>query len=240
MLLRSRVWSAGRLLLLAGALVATFFVFAAIAMRVAVRAREVTVPDLVGQPLADAQARAADLDLSLRIDEDRRVDPAVPAGHVLEQDPVAGSSARRQRSIRVWISAGARVAVAPRLLGESERGAEIRLAQEGLTAGDIAEIRSSEYPSDVVVAQDPAPGVETSTVRLLVNRGEDRAIYVMPDLIGLNGDRAAEVMRARGFRVAITARASSPGVPPGIVVRQTPQGGYQVRPGDAISLEVSR
>ncbi|MGE0041976.1 MAG: PASTA domain-containing protein, partial [Vicinamibacterales bacterium] len=102
------------------------------------------------------------------------------------------------------------------------------------------EIRSADYPSDVVVAQDPAPGTVTSEVRLLVNRGEDRATYVMPDLIGLNGDRAAEVMRGRGFRVAIVARASSPGIPPGVVVRQTPQGGYQVHPGDAISLEVSR
>ncbi len=29
-------------------------------------------------------------------------------------------------------------------------------------------------------------------------------------------------------------------IPPGVVVRQTPAGGYQVHPGDAISLEVSR
>ncbi|MGE3190073.1 MAG: PASTA domain-containing protein [Vicinamibacterales bacterium] len=240
MLLRSRVWSVGRLFLLAGALVATFFIFAAIAMRVAVKAREVTVPDLVGQPVADAKALASGLGLSLRIDEDRRPDPNVPEGHILEQDPAAGASARRQRSVRVWISAGARIAVAPSLLGESERGAQIRLAQEGLAAGTVAEIRSADYPSDVVVAQDPAPGTVTSEVRLLVNRGEDRATYVMPDLIGLNGDRAAEVMRGRGFRVAIVARASSPGIPPGVVVRQTPQGGYQVHPGDAISLEVSR
>ncbi|MGE0043309.1 MAG: PASTA domain-containing protein, partial [Vicinamibacterales bacterium] len=192
MLLRSRVWSVGRLFLLAGALVATFFIFAAIAMRVAVKAREVTVPDLVGQPVADAKALASGLGLSLRIDEDRRPDPNVPEGHILEQDPAAGASARRQRSVRVWISAGARIAVAPSLLGESERGAQIRLAQEGLAAGTVAEIRSADYPSDVVVAQDPAPGTVTSEVRLLVNRGEDRATYVMPDLIGLNGDRAAE------------------------------------------------
>ena len=91
-----------------------------------------------------------------------------------------------------------------------------------------------------MVAQDPPPETRTAEVRLLVNRGEDRATYVMPDLIGVNGDRAADLLRARGFRVAIVAQQSSPGIPPGVVIRQTPAGGYQVHPGDAISLEVSR
>jgi serine/threonine-protein kinase len=159
---------------------------------------------------------------------------------VLGQEPQAGSTARRQRSVRVWLSAGAHIARAPRLLGETQRSAEIRLAQEGLSIGGVSEIRSALYPPDVIVAQDPPPASETSAVRLLVNRGEDRATYVMPDLIGLNGDRAADVMRTRGFRVSITAQSASSNVPPGVVVRQTPAGGYQVHPGDPIALEVSR
>jgi beta-lactam-binding protein with PASTA domain len=238
--LRTRVWNFGKILLLAGALAGTFFLFAGIAMRVAVRAREVTVPDLTGKSIADATAAAAVLDLSLRVDDGRRPDPKVPAGHVLGQEPAAGAGARRQRTIRVWLSAGAHIARAPSLLGETQRSAEIRLAQDGLMIGTVSEIRSALYPADVVVAQDPPPSTATSEVRLLVNRGEDRATYVMPDLIGLNGDRAADVMRTRGFRVSITAQTSASAIPPGIVVRQTPAGGYQVHPGDPIALEVSR
>jgi beta-lactam-binding protein with PASTA domain len=90
------------------------------------------------------------------------------------------------------------------------------------------------------VAQDPPPDTRTSEVRLLVNRGVDRVTYVMPDLIGVNGERAADLLRARGFRVSIVAQQSAPGIPPGVVIRQTPAGGYQVHPGDAISLEVSQ
>jgi beta-lactam-binding protein with PASTA domain len=164
----------------------------------------------------------------------------VPAGLVLGQDPLPGASARRQRSVRVWISAGAHIARAPSLLGETQRSAEIRIAQEGLLIGTISEIRSALYPSDVVVAQDPPPNTQTAEIRLLVNRGEDRAAYVMPDLIGLNGERAADVMRIRGFRVSITAQSAASAIPPGVVVRQTPAGGYQVHPGDPIALEVSR
>ena len=237
---KTRVWSYGKILLLAGALAVTFFVFAGIAMRVAVRARQVTVPDLVGKSLADATAVASGLDLQLRVDEGKRPDAKVPAGFVLGQEPVAGSSARRQRSVRVWISAGAKIASAPNLLGETQRSAEIRVAQDGLLIGAVSEIRSALYPPDIVVAQDPPQGAKTADIRLLVNRGEDRATYVMPDLIGLNGERAADVMRIRGFRVSITSQSTASAIPPGVVVRQTPAGGYQVHPGDAIALEVSR
>jgi serine/threonine-protein kinase len=240
MQLGPRVWGVGKLLLLGGALFATFFVFAAISMRVAVRAREITVPDLVGRQLEEAANYATAQGLTLRIDETRRPDPRVPAGHVLAQDPPPGATSRRQRGIRVWISAGARAIVAPRLIGESERAAQIRLSQDGVTTTSVAEIRDSNYPPGVVVAQDPPPDTRTADVRLLVNRGEDRATYVMPDVIGVNGDRVAELLRTQGFRVAIVAQQSSPGIPPGVVIRQTPAAGYQVHPGDAISLEVSR
>lgn len=240
MRLGTKVWGYGKFLLLAGSLVATFVLFAGIAMRVAVRAREVTVPDLVGRPLADATRLAGELDLNLRVEELRRPDTKVPEGAVLGQDPTPGSASRRQRSIRVWLSSGAHVALAPALVGEAQRAAEIRLAQEGLAVGRVAEIRSDQYPPDVVVAQDPPPQTETSEVQLLVNRGEDRATYVMPDLIGLGGEQAADVLRARGFRASITARSAAAAIPPGIVVRQSPAGGYQVHPGDPITLEVSR
>jgi len=238
--LGTRVWGFGKFLLLAGALAGTFLVFAGIAMRVAVRARQVTVPNLVGQSLTDATNLAATVDLQLRVDPVKRPDARVPAGHILLQDPSSGSAARRQRNVRVVLSDGARIALAPSLLGETQRSAEIRVAQDGLLIGAVTEIRSALYPPDVVVAQDPPPKTQTAEIRLLVNRGEDRATYVMPDLIGLNGDRAADVMRTRGFRVSITAQSAATAIPPGVVVRQSPAGGYQVHPGDPIALEVSR
>jgi beta-lactam-binding protein with PASTA domain len=234
-----RVWGAGRLIVLTGALVLTFVVFAVLAMRVATRAREVRVPDLTGKPLEEARALALDVGLVVRVDQARRPDPKVPAGSVLGQDPGAGTRARRQRGVRLWVSAGPKNVVAPKLVGESERAAQIRLAQEGVSA-TVSEIRDGSYQPGVVVAQDPPPDTQASEVRLLVNRGEDRASYVMPDLIGVNADRAAELLRAKGFRVAIVARQSAPGIPPGVVIRQSPAGGYQVHPGDAISLEMSQ
>jgi beta-lactam-binding protein with PASTA domain len=236
----TRVWSAGKLLVLVGALAATYFVFAGLAMRVALRTREVQVPDLVGRGVNEATQTLGSLGLSLRVDQNRRPDTRVPAGRIMQQDPPAGVQARRQRSIRVWLSAGSRASMVPELVGQTERAARVRLEQDGLSVGAIAEFRSPEYPADAIVAQNPPAATRSDTVSLLVNRGEQTASFVMPDLIGVNGERAAEVLRARGFRVSIVGQQPYPGVPPGTVVRQQPAGGFQLGPSDAISLEVSR
>ena len=237
---KTRVWSAGKLLLLGGALLLTYVLFAAAAMRFALKTREVIVPDLSGKTVNEASALLGDTGLNLRVEEARRLDPKVPPGQVLIQDPQAGSRTRRERSIKVWISAGARSTVIPALTGESERTAQIRLQQEGLELTAVSEVRSSDYPLGAVVAQTPQPKTRATQISLLVNRGESGVTFVMPDLIGVNGDRAADLLRARGFRVAVVGDHPYPGVPAGIVLRQSPQAGFQISPGEPISLEVSR
>jgi serine/threonine-protein kinase len=240
MALSRRVWTAGKLLLLVSALVSTYLLFAVASMRLALRAREVQVPDLLERTASDATALAAQHNLTVRVDDIRKPDPRIPADHVLAQDPPPGAPLRQQRSVRVWLSAGLRATALPSFVGETERGAQARLAQEGLDVSGISEIRSNAYTSDVVIAQDPPPNASTDAVALLVNRGEYGASYVMPDLIGVDGERATLVLRARGFRVAVVASAPYPGVPSGIVLRQSPQAGFQIASGEPISIEVSQ
>src|SRR6476620_165010 len=240
MALTTRVWGAGKLVLLGGALLLTYVIFAAAAMRLALKTRDVVVPTLAGKTVNDATAVLSQSGLNLKVEEGRRMDPKVPAGQILAQDPQPGTSTRRERSVKVWVSSGPRATIVPPLLGESERGAHLRLQQEGIELAGISEIRSSDYPADAVVAQTPPAKSDANRVALLVNRGERGATYVMPDLIGVNGDRAADLLRVRAFRVAVVGDHPYPGVPAGIVLRQNPQAGFQIAPGEPISLEVSR
>jgi serine/threonine-protein kinase len=228
------------MLLLGAALIATYGLFAAASMRLALRAREVQVPNLVNLTANEASDLAASQSLSIRVDDAKRPDPKIPLDRVVAQEPPAGSVARQQRSIRVWLSAGARSSTAPLLTGEQERTAAARLAQDGFELAGIAEIRSQAFPPDTVVAQDPSGNEPTARVALLVNRGEQGTGYVMPDLIGVSGERAADILRDRGFRVAVVGSVPYPGVAPGVVLRQYPRAGFQVAPGEPISLEVSR
>jgi beta-lactam-binding protein with PASTA domain len=240
MRLGTRVWGVGKFLLLFGLLAATFLLFFAVSMRVALRSREVQVPELVGRTVNEATQTLADLGLGLRIDDNQRSDEKVVAGRIMQQDPPPGVQARRQRTIRVWVSSGPRTTTIPVLVGQTERTARIRLDQDGLEVASVTEFRSPDYPADAVVAQDPPPTSRAPRVSLLLNRGEQAATYVMPDVIAMDGERVAGVLRERGFRVAIVGSQPYPGIPAGTIVRQQPAGGFQVGPADAISLEVSR
>ena len=240
MALSTRVWGAGKRLLIGGALLLTYILFTVAAMRLALKTRDVTVPALAGRTVAEAGAVLGASGLNLKVEEARRIDPKVPAGQIISQDPQAGVKTRRERSVKVWVSAGARATTIPALLGESARAAQMRAQQDGLQVSSIAEIRSADYTPDTIVAQNPPAKSSGAQLALLLNLRENPTTYVMPDLIGVNGDRAADVLRGKGFRVSVVGDHPYPGVPAGIVLRQSPQGGFQIGMNDPISLEVSR
>lgn len=237
--LRTRVWSAGRLLLLGAALCLTFGTFFLTGMRVANRARDVQVPDVRGLTLTEATATTARAGLVLRLDA-RRADSTVPRDHVLSQDPEPGSVLRRQRTVRVRVSDGQQDPVVPVVIGQNERTAETVLTQEHIAVGLKAEIRTDAYATGVIVAQDPPGSQQAAQIALLVNRGESGAGYVMPDVIGAYGSHVVDILRRRGFRVTVGAEVPYPGLPSGIVIRQTPQAGFQIGYGESIVLEVSQ
>src|SRR5438552_5853114 len=149
---RQHVWTAGRLLLLAVALLVTYGVFFLAAMRVATHAREVKVPDLRGRSVAEATTALANVGLSLRVDPQRRSDSSVPADHVMSQDPGPGSVLRRQRAVRVHVSDGSRAPIVSSVVGQLERDAERTLAQDHIQVIGRAEIQAADYAPGTIIA----------------------------------------------------------------------------------------
>ena len=70
-----------------------------------------------------------------------------------------------------------------------------------------------------------------STARAVFDRANERM---------LREDGFTAMGLLRGFRVAVVASSPYPGVAAGIVLRQSPQAGFQIAPGEPISIEVSR
>lgn len=237
---RARLLTAGKIATLAGALGGTFGLSVFAGMQVALKTREVATPDLRGIGPQDAARRLADLGLYTRIESLRRIHPAIEAGLVAEQDPQPGITTRRRRSVKLWLSSGPNRGEVPALIGESETGARERLRDNVFQLESVSEIRSNRYPTDAVVAQEPPPAGNGESVSLLVNRGERGSTYVMPNLIGVAGDGAAEILRASGFRVTVVGDHPYPGLTSGIIIRQAPEPGLQIAQSETISLEVSR
>jgi serine/threonine-protein kinase len=237
---RDHVWTAGRVLLLAGGLGLTFGVFFLTSFAVATRAREVRVPDVRGKTVAEATTALAAVGLEMAVDPVRRADAKVPADHVLSQEPDPGNTLRRQRPVRIRVSDGQRDPVVPVVVGQADQAATAILSQGGITVAARIDVRGADSPVGTVVAQDPPAKGRAQAVTLIINRGLPDQAFVMPDLIGTIGARAADVLRSHNFRVAPLSVVTYPGLPPGVVVRQTPQAGYRTAPDELIVLEVSR
>ena len=210
----------GKLALLVGALAVTYGITAYAGLQLSIKSREVATPDLRGLTPAAATETLAAVGLNARIDPLRRIHPAIETGRIAEQDPRPG----RPTS----------------LVGESKDLATEHLAEELFTLREIAEIRSNRYPTNTVVAQDPPPYGNGEIVSILINTGERGRSYVMPNLIGVDGNEAANILRGLGFRVTVVGDHPYPGIPPDIVIRQAPSSGFQVSQGESISLEVSQ
>ena len=221
------MWSLGKFFVLMGALGLTFLVFFGVSMRVALWARDVQVPSLVGRTVNEATATLADRDLALRVEENQRPDDKIEVGKV----DAAGTRSRRHESpsahrTRVdQLGAQAHDRAATRR-SERTRRTNAACSRTVSRSSSVSEFRSSDYPADVVVAQDPAATSRAPEVSILLNRGELSTTYVMPDVIGVDGERAADALRRQGFRVSIVGTQPYPGVPPGTVVRQQPPAGF--------------
>ena len=237
---RSVLLRIGKAVVMLGAFSLAFGLFTLVGLQYALQSREVAVPDLSNLTPEEASAAVAAANLALRIESTRRVNQGIEAGRVADQDPGPSVVTRRGRSVKIWLSSGLIPGAAPTLIGASERAARQRLAEASFALQGMAEIRSAQYPTDAVVAQESPPRGRGQAIWLLVNRGERESTYVMPDLIGVDATTAAEVLRARGFRVTVVGDHPYAGLPAGIVLRQSPQAGFQIAPGESISLEVSQ
>ena len=246
-----RLWSVGRVLLLLAALGATFAATAVVGLRVALRFREVPVPDLTGQSVAAATVRLAADGLTLRVDASRRAHPSVASDRIAQQDPAAGISTRRPRAVRVWLKAPARATLVPDFVGSTERTARIRTDGAGLTLEEATSVPAPQ-PAGTVLAQWPVAGMPGAAVRLVVSAGPRAAPVLLPDLVGQDGSAVADALKSEGLRVVLATRRRPPGATSsttpgtasastaGLIASQQPPAGSPVGPTDTIALEVYR
>jgi serine/threonine-protein kinase len=123
------------------------------------------------------------------------------------------------------------------------RGLELASAQEslasaGLELGTVDSLQHPSVPADVILGQSPLPGQVArpgSPVRVTVSLGPQRR--AVPDVTGLNVDRARIVLETSGFLVGTDSVESEE--PRGRVVEVSPEPGAQVVLPGQVRLTVS-
>ena len=238
-----------RYMLLSLVLLLVFFTSALLAMRFAIRGREVKVPTLTGLTPAEAERIANNNGLVLAVDM-RYYTPSVPRGHVISQTPAAGSRVRRGWRILISESLGPQRAAIPDLLGQSERAADINITRHGMEVGSVATTHLAGATPETVVAQNPRPNTKDAAspkISLLFSAAEDDRDYVMPNFVGNSLAQATRAVELAGFRVGKVWQSPGPSADedpltatPGLILKQYPPAGYKIAAGTAINFEVSR
>jgi beta-lactam-binding protein with PASTA domain len=238
MTLRERLEWLSRMTLLVFILASAAFLSAITAMRVAIHGREVTMPNLVGKKVSEANQLLRSSGLVLRVAD--RVYSELPANVVVRQTPTAGLLMKVSQQAHVVLSLGQRELTIPRLEGTTLRISRIEMLRAGLQIGEVSNISIADEPPDTVVVQNPKPGTGEATPRVdvLVSQGDRDKAYVMPHLVGLNETDAQHRLDLASLRRRVNLVAA-PQWPHGAVIDQTPTGGSRIAANSAVELTVA-
>lgn len=128
----------------------------------------------------------------------------------------------------------------PSVMGQPYASAEETLQAAGFRVRREAEIPHPTALGGIVAWQDPPPEMRlpaSAVVRLTVSTGPESS--VIPDVVSLDLDLAASVLREAGFRVGPVDSVASLTIP-GTVLATRPGLGVVRRPGEFVTLVVSR
>jgi eukaryotic-like serine/threonine-protein kinase len=238
MTLRKRLESLSQMALLIFILASAAFLSAITAMRIAIHGREVTMPNLVGKNVAEANGMLRSRGLVLRVAD--RIYSDQPINAVVRQTPPAGLLMKVSQQAHVVLSLGQRQLQIPLLEGNSLRASRIELLRAGLQVGEVSSITLPDVTADTVVLQTPRPGAGAATPRVdvLVSQGPREKAYVMPRLVGLTEVDAQHRLDVAGLRRKVNY-VSAPQWPHGAVVDQSPLAGRRFPASATIELTIA-
>jgi eukaryotic-like serine/threonine-protein kinase len=236
--LRERLEWLSRMSLLVFILASAAFLSAITAMRIAIHGREVTMPNIVGKNVTEANQLLRSRGLVLRVAD--RVYSDLPANVVVRQTPPAGLLMKVSQQAHVVLSLGQRQLSIPKLAGSTLRISRIEMLRAGLQIGEVSNITLPNSPPDTVVMQYPKPGTGAASPRVdvLVSQGDRDKAFVMPHLIGLNETDAQRRLDLAGMRRKVNY-VTAPQWPHGSVIDQAPAVGSRISAAAPVELTVA-
>ena len=198
---------------------------------------QVALPNVVGQPLDQAQATLQQLGLTVGTAPQEATQPA---GTVLAQTPPPGNVDAGSK-VTLTVSTGVGQVAVPNVNGLDVVTATSQLTGAGLVVKQAPEA-NERVPAGTVIRTDPAANQmvnKGSTVTLVVSSGPPQV--GVPMVVGLSESAARDALQAAGFLVA----KSDVDVPynstqAGNVVNQNPPAGTAAPKGSTVSITVGR
>ena len=195
----------------------------------------VTVPNVVGATLAQAQNQLSTTGLQLGTVSYQQ-DSTKPASTVLSQDPAANATAHKNDKVDVVLNGTQeQVTIPSGIIGAPIASATSQLQSLGLVV-KTNQVDSGGDPGTVTNCS-PSPGTRVdkgSTVTL----SYVSSLSTVPSVVGLSQSAAQSQLASKGFTVNVQQQQATSN--PGLVLSQNPAGGTQQQRGSTVTIVVSQ
>lgn len=195
---------------------------------------QVSVPDVVGRNVEDAEAALKEMGLRSNV---TRQDNEAAVGTVIAQDPPANATTTESKVVNLTVSSGPPEVRVPDLTGRSFDEARDALVALGLEAQRV-DANSDTVTAGNVISQSPGRNTELEAgeqVTLTVSSGA-RSVKV-PDVVGFTQSTAAERLSQSGLRTNSVTQPSQQ--PSGTVIATNPEAGADVQRNSTVTITVS-
>ena len=207
------------------------------------------VPDLLGYTEEEAKELPEIKDIFKIAIQGTEFSDKYEKGEICRQDPEEGEERQGDNLvIKVWVSDGEDTGEMINVVGQSQRGAETLLKNLADTydltieAPEELMVYNDEVEAGCVISSDPAEG-ETlhkgDTITLVLSKGKQPIPLI--NFVGVQLETALGQLEGLGLNpddVTVTDEYSDK--PVGEIIRQTPDAGAEVQPGDKITFVVSK
>lgn len=207
-----------------------------VTLRVSKGPGQVQVPQVEGLSLQ--KASSALQRAGLFADSSSQTSDSVPKGEVISADPAEGSLVQKGSHVRLEVSSGPEQVQVPNVVGKDSSSAHSDLQQAGLKFSDTQDF-SDSVPEGSVISQSPAAGGDVdkgSEVTLTISKGPD--LSSVPGVTGLTQAEATGQIQAEGLKVQTKALTVTDQAQNGLVVRQRPQAGTQLKKGRTVVIYI--
>jgi serine/threonine-protein kinase len=191
---------------------------------------------IIGMKVSDARDQLRSNGLDVRTAK-AVYDDRVHKGGVAKSDPPAGARVAKGQTVTLTPSRGITPREVPDVAGKSLADAKKTLEDKGFSVGRTSTSPSQTVAKDKVISTDPDAGEKQSPdepVNIVVSSGMS-----MPDLVGENGDAAANQLRSMGLHVSVQKKKVD-GKEPNTVISQAPTEGTGVSRGDDVTIVVNK
>ncbi len=201
---------------------------------------QVTVPDVVGLPEAEANAVLTAAKLTLGAVTQEPSD-TIPAGQVISQNPLAGTQIDKNSAVNLVVSQGLEQVAVPNVVGQPEAAATNAITAAQLVVGAVTQEHSDTVPAGQVISQNPAAATQVnknSAVNFVVSKGPEQV--AVPNVVGQTEAVAGASITSAQLTVGAVTQEHSDTIPVGQVTSQNPAAATQVNKNSAVNFVVSK